>query len=123
MRLRWSVWKATLDPSSGHEQAGTRPVLIISNEAFNRKSGLLTVLPLTTARRILHPWEVLIPSESCGLPVDSIALPHQIRTISSDRLKRPAYGRILDPSLRRSIAAKLLNHCGFGDLSRLELEE
>ena len=122
MRLRWSIWRANLDPTSGHEQAGTRPVLVVSNEAFNRKSGLITVLPLTTARRSLHPWEVLIPAESCGLPADSIALPHQIRTISSDRLKT-AYGRILDSSLRRAIASKLLSHCGFSDLSRLELEE
>ena len=98
-------------------------MLVISNEIFNRKSGLVTVIPLTTARRPLHPWEVLIPAESCGLPADSIALPHQIRTISLDRLKVPAYGRILDAPLRRSIAAKFLSHCGFTDLSRLELEE
>jgi len=123
VRLRWSVWRANLDPTSGHEQAGLRPVLIISNEAFNRRSGLVTVLPLTSARRPPHPWEVLVPAESCGLPSDSIALPHQIRTIAASRLQSPAYGRISQATLRRAIADKVLSHCGFSDLRRLELEQ
>lgn len=123
MRLRWSVWRANLDPTSGHEQSGFRPVLIISNEAFNRRSGLVTVLPLTTARRPVQPWEVFVAADACGLPSDSIALPHQIRTIAAHRLQAPAYGRISQVSLRRAIAEKVLSHCGFSDLTRLELEE
>ncbi len=123
MRLRWSVWRANLDPTSGHEQSGLRPVLVISNEVFNRRSGLVTVLPFTTARRLAHPWEVLVTADACGLPNDSIVLPHQIRTIAANRLQAPAYGRILQVSLRLVIAEKVLGHCGFSDLTRLELEE
>lgn len=97
-------------------------MLVISNEVFNRRAGLVTVLPLTTARRDVRPWEVLVPASSCNLPSDSIVLPHQIRTISLDRLQT-AYGRITDVSLRTTIAEKLLGHCGFLDLNRLSLED
>lgn len=123
MRLRWSVWRANLDPTAGHEQAGFRPVLVISNEAFNRRSGLVTVLPLTTARSPVHPWEVFLAAHVGGLPNDSIVLSHQIRTIASSRLQGPAYGRITEVGLRKAIAEKVLSHCGFSDLTRLELEE
>jgi mRNA interferase MazF len=122
MRLRWSLWRAQLDPATGHEQAGLRPVLVISNEVFNRRAGLVTVLPLTTARRAVHPWELLIPAASSGLTVDSILLPHQIRTISAQRLQS-SYGRILDPALRKAVAQKVLGHFGFSDMERLAVEE
>ena len=114
--------RGNLDPTSGHEQAGVRPLLVVSNEVFNRRSGLVTVLPLTTARRPAHPWEIVIRAEDCGLPTDSLALPHQIRTIASNRLLQPAYGRILDPSLRRAIADKILRHLALHELDQLALE-
>ena len=110
-----------LDPVEGHEQAGTRPVLIISNEPFNQRSGLVTVLPLTTARRPPFAWEVALPASACGLPADSLVLPNQVRTISRARLGLP-YGRIVDPAIRHAIATKLLLHIGLQDLSRLALE-
>ncbi|MBT9588914.1 type II toxin-antitoxin system PemK/MazF family toxin [bacterium] len=37
--------RGNLDPTSGHGQAGARPLLVVSNEVFNRRSGLATVLP------------------------------------------------------------------------------
>lgn len=95
---------------------------MVSNEVFNRRSGLVTVLPLTTARRPPHPWEIVIRADSCGLPADSLALAHQIRTITSNRLLQPAYGRIVDPMLRRAIAEKVLRHLALHDLDRLALE-
>lgn len=122
MTLRWSVLRGNLDPTAGHEQVGVRPLLVVSNEVFNRRSGLVTVLPLTTARRPPHPWEIVIRADSCGLPADSLALAHQIRTITSNRLLQPAYGRIVDPMLRRAIAEKVLRHLALHDLDRLALE-
>jgi len=123
MRYRWSVFRANLDPTEGHEQSGRRPVLVVSNEAFNRRSGLVTVVPLTTSRRAPYLWEVEIPAESCGLPSNSIALPHQVRTIARDRLAPPSYGRIVDVSLRQAVADRILLHFGLEDMSRLPLEE
>lgn len=122
-RLRWTIHWADLEPIRGHEQAGRRPVLVVSREPFHVRSGLLTVLPLTTARRPARTWEVLLPAGAGGLPVDSLVLTAHIRTISSERLDPPALGRIVDPAVRRRIAEGLLLHLGFGDLERLALED
>ena len=43
---RGEIWLVSLDPTSGHEQKGRRPVLIVSPEAFNRVTKVLVVLPV-----------------------------------------------------------------------------
>ncbi|WGN89784.1 type II toxin-antitoxin system PemK/MazF family toxin [Ligilactobacillus faecis] len=42
------VVKTNLNPTRGHEQKGMRPVLIISNNEYNRLTGLVKVVPITT---------------------------------------------------------------------------
>lgn len=123
VRRRWSLVEADLGQPLGHEQGLRRPVLIVSNEAFNRTSGLLTVLPVTSVKpgRSPEPFEVFLPAGAAGNPADSIVLPHQIRTISAGRLHR-LYGRVTDPSLRREVAEKMLRHLEFLDLLEVEQE-
>ena len=41
----------TFDPQSGHEQKGRRPALVVSNDLFNKHTGLAIVCPITTTRR------------------------------------------------------------------------
>jgi mRNA-degrading endonuclease toxin of MazEF toxin-antitoxin module len=45
---RGEIWLVSLDPSSGHEQKGHRPVLIVSPDAFNRVTKVPVVLPITS---------------------------------------------------------------------------
>lgn len=45
---RGDIYLVSLDPSSGHEQSGRRPVLIVSPGAFNRLTRTPVVLPITT---------------------------------------------------------------------------
>jgi mRNA-degrading endonuclease toxin of MazEF toxin-antitoxin module len=45
---RGEIWLVSLDPISGHEQKGRRPVFIVSPEAFNRVTRVPVVLPITT---------------------------------------------------------------------------
>ncbi len=45
---RGEIWLVGLDPTTGHEQRGRRPVLIVSPEAFNRVTKVPVVLPITT---------------------------------------------------------------------------
>ncbi len=122
-RLRWAVCWAILDPTLGHEQGGRRPVLVLSHEPFNRHSGLVTVIPLTTARREPRPWEARLPAGTAGIPADSLCLTAHLRTISRERLVLPALGRVTDRTIRRSIAAGVLLHLGMADLAALDLEE
>lgn len=44
---RGDIYLVSLDPTSGHEQRGTRPVLIVSHSAFNRLTRTPIVLPIT----------------------------------------------------------------------------
>ncbi|OYV95604.1 MAG: growth inhibitor PemK, partial [Planctomycetia bacterium 21-64-5] len=47
--VRGEVWTVNLDPVRGHEQAGTRPALIVSVNRFNHgPAGLVVVLPITS---------------------------------------------------------------------------
>lgn len=88
MTYKWRIFKANLNPVMGLEQKGTRPVIAISDENFNRVMPVVTVLPLTSLKkgRRVYPNEVLLKKEVFGLPNDSIVLAHQIRTISKQRL-------------------------------------
>ena len=45
---RGEIWLVSLDPASGHEQKGRRPVLVVSPEAFNRVTKVPIILPITS---------------------------------------------------------------------------
>ena len=45
---RGEIWLVSLDPTAGHEQRGTRPVVIVSTAPFNALTGTPVVLPVTT---------------------------------------------------------------------------
>ncbi len=83
--LRGEVLWADLDPTRGHEQAGRRPVLVISQDVFNEHSGTVIALALTSQQpRAGFPltYELEVPS----IPKRSWVKISQIRTLSMDRL-------------------------------------
>lgn len=83
---RGEVWLADLDPTRGHEQAGRRPVLVLSETLFNRgPAGLAVVLPITSRLRPIPSHVRLVPPEG-GLRKESAVLCEAIRSISSERL-------------------------------------
>jgi mRNA interferase MazF len=102
--FQWRVFRADLNPVVGSEQAGTRPVLVVSREAINRSLPIVAILPLTTHRpgRRIYATEVLLPAGTAGQPEDSIVMAHQVRTISTRRLKEP-YGELGAPDLRDAV--------------------
>ena len=91
---RGEIWLADLSPTRGHEQAGERPVLIISTDAFNHgPARLVFALPLTrTDRRI--PIHIPIDPPEGGLSARSFILCDALRSISTDRLGPQAWGRV-----------------------------
>lgn len=98
--LRGEVWLADLDPTRGHEQAGRRPVLVLSDDIFNKgPAGLVIVLPLTSTLRSIPSHVRLSPPEG-GLKNESAALCEAVRSISKDRLLR-RWGAVSPPSMRR----------------------
>lgn len=112
---QWGTYWADLDPAVGSEQGGeSRPVLVVSNDGFNARFTVVTVLPITKATgksRKVYPFEVPLPASVAGNPEDSIIMPQQIRTISKTRLT-DRMGAVADLELRRVIEDKILDHLG-----------
>jgi len=83
--LRGEVYWADLDPVRGREQAGMRPVLILSHDLFNRKSETVIAMAITSqSQKAGFPLTLALPVEI--LPKPSWVKVSQIRTISVDRL-------------------------------------
>ena len=98
---RGEIWLADLNPIRGHEQAGTRPVLVVSTDLFNHgPAGLVFVLPLTrTDRRI--PAHIPVDPPEGGVTSRSFILCDALRSISKDRLSGVAWGHISAETMQR----------------------
>ena len=107
--FQWAVMEANLEPASGSEQKGIRPVLVISNEEFNQAMPNVTILPLTSTHRRLYPSEVLLPEREAGQPLESIIMAHQIRTISKQRLGK-LLGYLEKTDLKHKVNAAIKEH-------------
>ncbi len=67
----------SFDPQAGHEQKGRRPALVISNDAFNRRTGLTIVCPVTTTDRKI-PFHPPVPE---GLELTGFVMVEQVKSI------------------------------------------
>lgn len=101
--VRW----ATLNPVVGHEQAGHRPVLLVSDDRYMVSRGLAVVMPLTTNDRMKLPLAIELLAHS---DKRSFVLPGQVRTLSVSRL-----GAVLATASPREMDAcldALMQICG-----------
>jgi mRNA interferase MazF len=100
--VRGDVYSARLDPTEGSEQAGTRPVVVVSRDSINANSPVVVVVPLTDASNVnrLYPSQVALAKNSGGLKMDSVAKAEQIRAIQVSRFAG-YYGRLDREAMRR----------------------
>ena len=84
---RGEIWLVRLDPTAGHEQRGTRPVLIVSPAPFNALTGTPVVLPITTGGSFARRRGFAVSLEGAGT-----------RTIGAIRCDQP---RALDLAARK----------------------
>ena len=70
------MW-VSLNPQAGHEQAGRRPVLVLSQSIYNRKVGMAIMCPITNQIKG-YPFEVVIPE---GLEVSGAVLSDQVKCL------------------------------------------
>ena len=85
--LRGEIRWVDLNPVRGHEQAGERPVLVLSHDVFNERSGTVIAVALTSQEpRAGFPLTMEI--KTSGLPKRSWVRIGQIRTLSTERLGR-----------------------------------
>ena len=112
MIRRGQVHFASLDPVRGREQAGRRPVLVVSSDTINRLPLVVTVVVGTDAANISHdyPVNVRVSKAESGLPLDTVFLCFQVRSLDPSRLVTPAAGALpalrmaeVDTALRRAL--------------------
>lgn len=96
--MQFEIYWANLNPTVGREQAGHRPVLVVSNDIENQMD-IVTVIPVTSRKkgRRIYPNEVLISLEN----KEAILLCHQIRTLSKQRLEKKM--AVLDEMLKSKV--------------------
>jgi len=100
---RGDVYFVDLNPVKGREQAGRRPVLVVSADAVNAQPLGVTVVVGTDARKLErdYPVNVRIPAEESGLPIDTVFLCFQLRSLDPGRFAgeaRPA-GRLSERAM------------------------
>lgn len=106
---RREVYDVRLDPVEGSEQAGTRPIIIVSRDSINANSSVVLGVPCTTHRpgRRVYPSQILISAPDGGLDRDSIALGEQVRAIAQTRMLR-LRGKLADATLAQLDNALLI---------------
>lgn len=96
------VW-LTFDPQAGREQAGRRPALVLSPGAYNAKTGLSLMCPITS-RQKGYPFEVSLPPD---LPVHGAILADHLKSVDWRERQAAFIGRV-----RADILSAVLNRIG-----------
>lgn len=108
---RGEVWFVNLDPTVGHEQAKTRPCLVISHDTFNHSPAHLhIILPMTSKNKDI-PFHVPLEWLEGESETQSFVLCDQIRTVSRRRFKGKSLGTVTPKTLEsvEYIISMLLN--------------
>jgi mRNA interferase MazF len=87
---RGEIFWADLAPRSGSEESGRRPVVVVSNDGFNRVESWhsVVVAPLSTSARQRRrgPTAIALPGGTAGLRQESVVLCHQVTTLDRTKL-------------------------------------
>lgn len=112
MISRGQIYFVNLNPTEGREQAGRRPVLVVSTDAINRQPLVITVVVGTDAKNVPrdYPTNVCVTAKESGLPIDTVFLCFQMRSLD------PA--RFFDPKTHRPNLAGTLPAARMADVER-----
>lgn len=100
---RGDILALSLDPTHGHEIQGTRPVLVLSADAFNKASGLLLVAPITQGGAATRQNGFGVTLMGSGTATQGIVMCDQTRTVDARargfRRIEKVPGAVLDEAL------------------------
>lgn len=96
MIRRGQIYFVRLDPVLGREQAGRRPVLVVSDNAINSLPLVVAIVVGTDASDITrsYPTNVLITAKESGLPKDTVFLCFQLRSLDAQRFVDSKSGKL-----------------------------
>src|SRR6266516_6627882 len=100
---RGQIYFVNLNPVQGREQAGQRPVLILSIDTINRLPLVVTVVVGTKGDNMPrdYPTNVRIAAADSGLPMETVFLCFQIRSLDSRRFPAASAGQVTGPVLEQ----------------------
>jgi mRNA interferase MazF len=100
---RGEIYFVDLNPAQGREQAGNRPVLVLSIDAINRLPLVVTVVVGTKGANISrdYPTNIRVPTAESGLPMETVFLCFQIRSLDPKRFPTRAAGKLTDEAMKR----------------------
>jgi mRNA interferase MazF len=93
------IWYANLNPKEGSEQAGFRPVVVLSGNLMNQYLNVVIVCPLTTKIKNYKGNVVLSPNTENGISKTSEIMLMHVRSVAKQRLKEKV-GRITTAELQ-----------------------
>jgi mRNA interferase MazF len=104
---RGDIYFVNLNPVQGREQAGERPVLILSIDAINRLPLVVTVVVGTKGANMPrdYPTNVRVAPAESGLPTETVFLCFQIRSLDASHFPTERAGRIGGQTLEQVEAA------------------
>ncbi|KAF5425716.1 MAG: mRNA interferase MazF [Candidatus Methanocomedens sp.] len=108
---RGEIYFVNLNPVKGREQAGPRPVLVLSIDAINELPLVVTVVVGTKGENISRnfPTNVRVSPEDSGLPLETIFLCFQIRSLDPKRFPGKPAGKLSEDELER--IEVVVRHC------------
>lgn len=107
MASRGEIYFVDLNPARGREQAGKRPVLVVSADEINRQPLVLTVVAGTSGKNFRRDYatNVRVSPAETGLPDETVFMCFQIRSIDPSRITGPPAGRLAGSRMRDVEAA------------------
>jgi mRNA interferase MazF len=101
---RGEIYFVNLNPVQGREQAGQRPVLMLSIDAINRLPLVVTVIVGTKGSNLPqdYPTNVRVSPADSGLPLETVFLGFQLRSLDASRFPPTPAGKVTGSILNRS---------------------
>jgi mRNA interferase MazF len=108
---RGEIFFVDLNPVRGREQAGQRPVLVLSVDAINKQPLVVTVVVGTKGENITrdYPSNVRVASRDSGLPMETVFLCFQIRSLDPHRFSGKPVGKLTGFQLKN--VEDTVRHC------------
>ncbi|MCL4254782.1 MAG: type II toxin-antitoxin system PemK/MazF family toxin [Anaerolineae bacterium] len=108
---RGEIYFVNLNPVQGREQSGMRPVLVVSSNVINQLPLVVTVVVGTKGANIPkdYPTNIRISAQESGLPMETVFLCFQIRSLDPSRFLSSPVGQLSD--VRMSQVDDILRYC------------
>ena len=103
MIRRGEIYFVNLNPTKGREQSGEHPVLVLSNDTINKLPLVVTVVVGTKGEKISrdYPTNVRVSVVESGLPMETVFLCFQLRSLDPGRFPSEPAGKLSDELMEK----------------------